>query len=187
MMLLSGILYYLFFSSSVLMYGIGLKKIIISSNQNEHNLLFYIKSLITVTLSSFLSWLFIKYLLIPANMIELFPLICLFIVIIIGVFCETLIRLTAHISAAEFSISFLCVLLSVNESTTMLQSVVYSSLCLTSCYFFIPLIMVIRKRISYAEPHKNFSHGSLIFISLAIILLVFVSFDISWLSPGGVK
>lgn len=186
-MLINAILYYLFLSSSVLICGIGLKRIIISTNQTENQLLSYFKTLITVTLSGFLSWLIIRYLLIPSGMVELYPFICLFIVLTISVFCETLIRLTAHTSTAEISLSFLCVLFSVNESTSMLQSVINSSICLTSCYLFIPLLLVIRKRISYADPQKSFSHGSLVFFSLSIILLAFLALNVSWLTPGVIK
>lgn len=186
-MIINSIFYYLFFSSVTLIYGIGIKQSIVATKNPEYTFVGYIKLAITVTLSSFLSFLLINYLLIPANMVELYPFICLFIVLIIGVFCEAVIRLTAHNSTAEISVSFLCTLLAVNESTTMLQSVVNSFICITCCALLMPILIIFRKRLSYSYPHHSFNHGSLIFISLAIILITFVAINVSWLMPGVLK
>ena len=108
------IIYYAFFSSAVLFYGIGLNRsTLIPSSSEVLGTLF--KMLASILATTVLSWLFIQNILIPLGLAELYPLVSLLIFLGITIFFETLIRITAKTVTAEFHISYLIVLLALNE------------------------------------------------------------------------
>ena len=85
-------LYYLLFSSAILIYAIGLNRATIVTHIMQIFPLIF-KSLVATISSSVLSWLFIQYILIPLNLIELYPLVALLIFTVISIFLETIIRI----------------------------------------------------------------------------------------------
>ena len=77
MIYLHTFLYYTFFSSVVLIYGIGLNKIAEIGIVKFKETIFYVKCAFTIISSSVIAWLMTYYLLVPLKITELFPLVCL--------------------------------------------------------------------------------------------------------------
>jgi Na+-translocating ferredoxin:NAD+ oxidoreductase RnfA subunit len=88
-------------------------------------------------------------------------------------------------SMPEFTVSLLCVILGTTHSISYTQALIISLSSSISYYTFIPVLFAIRKRLEYADPVQEFKSGSLIFISIAVIMLCLYSFHISWLPLGG--
>jgi electron transport complex protein RnfA len=182
--MISDILYYLIYTSAVLIYGIGTNRATVVCLKPNHIVLYFVKMIITVSCSTALIYLLTKSLLIPISIAELYPFIAVLVFSAVSVFIESLIRITSKITAAEFGVSLLCVLLAVNESTSLVQSVLIACLCTVSFYLFVPVIYSIRKRIEIGRPASDFENSSLILISVAIIMIVLVVWNVSWLNPG---
>ena len=73
MMFLKTLLNYTLFSSILLFYGIGLNKTVEIGITKFSSIIFYIKSIITIFSTSSLTWLLTYYILMPINLVELFP------------------------------------------------------------------------------------------------------------------
>jgi Na+-translocating ferredoxin:NAD+ oxidoreductase RnfA subunit len=181
------IFYYLFPASAIFLYGIGLNRVIVMSGNLSGLGLSGIKSIFAVTGSVVLSYLFIEGVLVQVQLVELYPLVCVLIFIIISVFCEVIVRIATNKSTAEFTISLLSILLSVNESNSLADAVVISITCMVSFYLLSILAYTIRRRVELSNPTSDFKSSSLLFLSLAVIMVALASWNISWLNPGVCK
>lgn len=179
--------YYTLFSSAVLLYGVGLNRsTLISDFRSIIATLF--KVFASIFFTSILSWLFVSHILMPLKLIELYPFVVLLIYLIISVFLETIVRITAKVVTSEFSVSYLIALLALNESTNLVDVMVISASCLFSFILLIPIIKVINKRIVLVGDmavHGNYR--SLLLISVAIIVVALACGNVSWLNPGVLK
>src|SRR5574344_1998738 len=163
----SDFFYYALISSTVLMYGIGLNRISYMSRHLDKYFVTALKMYVVVPASSLLGWIITDKLLTPAGMVQMFPFICIILFICISACCEMLMRMAADITTAEFSISFLCTLIAVNESSTIMEVLVISLSCVTSLFLLIPLIYALRIRLSVCSLFVEFKNDSLIYIGLA--------------------
>ena len=173
----------IFIFGAVFLYGIGLNRAIIVSSSPKDVGLSYIKSLSASVSTVSLAYLVIYNLLVPLSLQELYPLVCILIFLVVTVFIEVLIRLTVTMVIAEFSVSFLCILLAINESISLAEAVLFVICCLTSFYLLIPVLAALRKRNDHAISLPAFKN-SLILFSLAILILFVLVFDASWLNGG---
>ena len=185
--MISDFFYYALYTSAILVYGLGINRATVISEKPQHAFLFFVKMVLTVCISSVLTYLVDTALLQPAHLAELYPFAGVLIFILITVFIESLIRITAKVSVADFGVSLLCILLSVNECTSLVQCLFISFCCTFSFYFFVPFLFAIQKRIELARPASDFRNSSLTIISIALILIALVSWNVSWLNPGVLK
>ena len=182
--MMADFLYYALYTSAVLVYGIGINKATVLCEKPRNVILYLIKMIITVVTSSVLSYLATVYLLVPVHCTEIFPFACVLIFSVISVFVEALVRITAKTSAAEFAVSMLCVILAVNESSSLVTCLIISFSCVLSFFIFIPFLYAIQKRIEIARPATDFRNTSLIIISIALIMITLIVWNVSWLNPG---
>lgn len=180
----SKFFYYIFYSSAVMVYGIGLSKSTFESRSLENMRARYIKALVVITSTTILTWLFTKGVLVPVNCAELYPLFCIFIFIILSIFSETLLRLTSQISTSDFSVSLLCILLAVNESMTVVDTVVISACSLSAFFLYTGVVQAIRKRVRLASPGREIEGRGLLLMGIAVLLLAMLAWDVTWLNPG---
>ena len=175
--------YYIFFSSAVILYGVGLNSATIICDSIHELFLPVIKILVNVLSTSVLSWLILKYFLIPLNLAELYPFAALLVFFIISIFIETLVRITTKKSTSDFSLSFLIILLALNESLNIVDVVLITCCSSVSFLILIPLLYSIKKRIDIAgtlQIHGN--KKSLVLVSIAIIVTVLAVGNVSWLN-----
>ena len=180
----SKFFYYIFYSSAVMVYGIGLSKSTFESRSLENMKARYIKALIVVTSTAILTWLFTKGVLVPANCAELYPLFCIFIFVIFSVFSETLLRLTSQIFTSDFSVSLLCTVLAINESMTVVDTVIIS-VCSLSAFFLYTIVMqAIRKRMQFSSPSHEIEGRGLLLMGIAVLLLAMLAWNVTWFNSG---
>ena len=182
--MVSNLLYYVLYASAVVVYGIGLERESSLSRTPRYLVLDGLKMLITVSATSTLSYLVISRLLVPHGLAELFPFICVLVFAMISVFVESIIRITARISMAEYTVSILCVLLGVNESVSLAECVLNSIFCVAAFFAFLPVLYAVRKRTELSHPMEDFQNLSLLFLSFAIVLVILLTWNVSWLNPG---
>lgn len=172
-----------FVFGAVFLYGIGLNRAVIVSSTPRGLALSYLKSLMASVPAVALSYIVVEGLLVPLGLQELYPLVCILVFLALSVFIEVIVRLTVRSAVTEFSVSFLCILLSMNESLSAVESVVFVVCCLTAFYLLIPVLAAVRRRNDHASPLPVF-RNSLILFSLAILMLFVLVFDVSWLNGG---
>ena len=187
MIYLYTFLYYSLFSSVVLIYGIGLNKIAEIGIVKFKEVIFYVKCAIAIISSSVISWLITYYLLVPLKITELFPLVCFIVYATISTFLGGIIRLTTGRITSEFSVSYLIILLSICESSSLLFSLFISLSSLLSMLIIIPFSLTFRRRICSNGRLLDEKYYSLYFIFLAVIILLLSVWDIIWLNPGVIK
>lgn len=180
-------LYYTLFSSIVLIYGIGINKVIETGISKFYNILFYVKASVSIMATSVISWLIVNYILVPLNLVELYPLLCLLVFVLINTFLEALIRLTAGIKTTEFVISFLIILLSISESTSLLNTMLICFSSYVALLLIVPFSITFKKRVCSNGNFLDEKYFSLFFIFLAILILIITTWDIGWLSKGAIQ
>ena len=74
MIYLESFLYYIFLSSTLLFYGVGINRVAEIGFKNEVNITFYVKFILSIFITAVLAWLVTYCLLLPIGLIELFPI-----------------------------------------------------------------------------------------------------------------
>ncbi|MEE1211868.1 MAG: hypothetical protein UHO11_05160 [Treponema sp.] len=175
-------IYYIFFASSVILYGAGLNSSLILSDTVHGLFLPLTKIMFSILFSCVLTWLLITNLLVPLKLLEFYPLVALIIFLIISTLLETVVRITTSRTTAEFSFSYLIILLAINESLNMLEVIIISICSFFSFVVLIPVIYSLKKRIMLVgnmQPHGN--RKSMLLISLAVIITLLAIGNVSWL------
>lgn len=186
MIYISTFFYYICFASSALIYGIGLNRIADLDYYSDKKALYYVKIVASIFVSSVISELMVNYILVPLGITEIYPILCILIFGCINVLFESLFRLSIGISSSEFVISFIIVILSISESTGVLNTLVISGSCLISLLIVLPIVYSFRQRILSSDENKE-TYLCRFFIFIAIIILILSSFDITWLNKEVIR
>lgn len=181
--MLSNLSYYIICSSTIMLYGIGLGEAVALSGSPRSVLGVVFKSLFCTTSSTVLTWLLCTYLLCPYDLYELFPFFCAIIFLTLSVFTEILVRITAKVSTTDWTLSMLSTLLAVNEGATLLEALLICIICILSFFVITALLGNIRRRLG--QMHSIITAESLMFISIAVILLSTLAWNASWLNLRG--
>ena len=184
--MINMIFYYLFYCSAVFVYGIGINRTAVISRSMDRPLFYQlIKCTIAVLCSTALSWVIIMQLLIPSGLVELYPLIALLIYLSVAVFVEILIRITTRLKTSEFAVSYLIILLSLNESTGILDALVIALSCTMSFVIILPVLFALRRRIEIARSRTDkMKKKSFIMLAMAVIIISLAVWNVSWLNQG---
>lgn len=174
-------LFFLVFSSGIFNYGMGLQSLLYKKYNFKEFSIFFIQIFIEIFLSLSLSWFLIQKILIPSDLLQIFPLI----VFLSFYFIHSLIALvskTIRINhSTEIFIPILILIMSILHSAYFSTALVIAISCLLSYFLSIPIIYAIQIRIDKAHPLPVFKTGALILISLSVIMLSLLAFDLSWL------
>ena len=180
-------LYYTLFSSVVLIYGIGLSKIAEIGIVKFKETIFYVKCAIAILSSATISWLITNYLLVPLKITELYPLVCFIVYASVSTFLGGIVRLTTDRTTSEFAVSYLVILLSIAESSSLLYTLFISLCSLLSMLIIIPFSLTFRRRVCSNGRLLDEKYYSLYFFFLAVLILILSVWDIVWLNPEVIK
>lgn len=179
--MLSNIFYYLFYSSAVLIYGVGLDKLVRESKKPRHLWVEFCGTVICVMGSVLLTYL-VKTQMLKINMGELAPFVAVLMFLLINVFLNLVVKLSSGTSISEYTLSLLCVIFGICESGSILDCLLNSFLCVVSFYLTVPIIHALRKRIEMNGPNDGIRNLALLFMSLAVAMLALISWNVSWMS-----
>lgn len=185
-MIADTIFLYLLFSCAVLFYGTGLKRIFVYSMNPKKILFQMLRMTVTTILSVFVCRGISLLFLVPARLQELFPFVCIIFTYLFSLVTEKLFEYFLHVEVKEFSITICSVLIAVNEGLTMLHSIIIGITCILSFFFIIPILYAIRQRLHYSQQQIDFKKGALIFLSIALIMLVLFSLNVSAFNHGAI-
>lgn len=166
--MISTIMHYMIFCSSVLISGVGLSR---SATETGTSVTKLVKCAIVVFCAVCLSFVITRYLLLSAGLLALMPLVTLLVFIVCSVFVEVLVRITAEISTAEFSVGYLTVLFTLYESRNIIDAMVISFSCVLGYVLSLPLVGAMSRR-------SNTKERSLcsVLVGLAVVVLSFHAF-----------
>ncbi len=184
MIYLQIFLYYIAFSSIVLVYGVGINSIAEFGVSKKNDLMYFIKAVLTIYCTSMISWLIISKILVPLKLIELYPLVTFIIFASINGLLEGIVRIVTGKSSTEFIITYLIILISLSESTNILNVLVVCSASLVCFLILIFLGFAFKSRVLANGSRINENYYSLFFIFLAILIIVISVWDIVWINPG---
>lgn len=187
MIYIDTFLYYTLFSSILLFYGIGLNQVSEIGEQTNITIIFFLKSILSIFSTSILTYLVVAFILLPLELIEIFPIICLLIFVTFNSFAEGLVRLTTGTSTTEFLISFLIVLISIFQSSSILDTMVICFSCISGILLLIPFINVLKNKITNKDNSYVEKNICTFLILVAILILIISVFDVSWMNRGIIK
>ena len=179
--MLSNIFYYLFYSSAVLIYGVGMNKLVRESKKPRHLWLECCSTMISVLGSTLLTYL-IKTQMLKINMGELAPFVAVLMFLLINVFLNLVVKISSKTSISEYTLSLLCVIFGICESGSILECLLNSFLCVAAFYLTVPILHALRKRIEMNGPNDGIRNLALLFVSLAVAMLALISWNVSWMS-----
>ena len=169
--------YYMFFTTAVFVYGIGISRALMISEHPRKLFNDTLKMLISISSSSAISYIVTRELLLPVNLGELYPFVSVLVFSTISIFIESVVRITTRKSSAEYAVAILSVLLGVGEGTSVFESVLISCLCVFSFLFAIFVLYMMRKKFS--------NRTGLVLICISLILIALHFWDVSWFATFG--
>lgn len=178
-------LYYLLFSSSVLIYGIGFNTAIILCDSISAQKLQFLKTILTLLVTTVATSAICTSFIVPLKLAPLYPLVCIVIFLGISIFFETMIRITTAKTTSNFSFSFLIILLALNESVNLLEAVL---ICLSSLLSFILVMLlthIIKRNSTYARD-TSVNFRALVLLAMATLLASTFFVDLTKFAKGGV-
>ena len=175
------VFYYLFFTSVVFVYGVGINRALTISEHPRKLFNGALKMFISVSSSTAISYMVASRVLLPVHLTEAYPVVAVLVFSTISIFIESVVRITTKKSAAEYTVSILSVLLGIAEGSSVLEAVMVSCLCVFSFLLSIFVLYVIRKKFS--------NRTALVLISVSVILLALHFVNVSWFSVfiGGMR
>lgn len=180
--MISSILYYILYSSVFLVYGMGLDRLITLHEAFGSLMLTCFKTLISAVSTVSLSYLIIRYLLVPAGLVELYPFIVVCIYVCISIVIEVFASIGISDSVSELTIPLVSIILAVNESTGLLHILVVVSSCIIAFYVLELIIYAIRLRVESFASRSGVGMYTILLASLAVIVVALCSWNISWLT-----
>lgn len=182
--MISTILYYVFFSSIVFVYGIGIERSIVLSKKQHDIMLKALKMMICVSSTTALSYMVVCWLLVPVDLAELYPFVVILFFLAISVFVEAIIRITAKISAVESVITLMFIFIGLSESNSFGESVFISILCVFAFFMIIPFIIAITRRNELNGRKQEYEKNGFLLISIVIVMFILLSWNVTWLNRG---
>lgn len=176
------IFFYLFISSAVFVYGIGLNKIFVFSKKPQDALFFLSKEIITIVISLCICWPITSYILVPNELTELYPFFCFFIIYLISIVITEFSARLLKKNVTGFYFSYCVLLLSMNEGITFGNALLISLACILSFFCMLPIIYAIRWKMKNSMVYPSFKDGAILFICIAAILFILLAVNVSWLN-----
>lgn len=183
-MALRSLYFYMLFTSAVFMYGIGLRKVVVVSNNINHYLAWFSRTLVSTVVTLCAVWFITTSFLSPFGLTELFPFFAIIMTILICQFTYELWNLLAKLDTPEFGLTFCTVILAVSEGTSFVDALAIAVSSVLAFYLGAPLLYTFRWRMQYSDSNLIFRGGSLVFFSISVMLLVLFGINVSWLNFG---
>ena len=182
--MIGSLFYYIFYSSVVLIYGIGIERSFFLSKKKHDIFIKMTKMILCVSSTSALSYLIVNWLLVPSDLAELYPFVVILLFLAISVFIEAIIRITARISAVESGIAIMFVLIGLTESNSFGECVFISCLSIISFFVVVPFVFAITRRNDLNRKKLEYEKTGFLLVSIAIIMFIVLSWNVSWLNKG---
>ena len=184
-MIAAVVLYYIASASAVLFYGIGIARTISMKEDASRTALSCVKALSCASATASVSFLVNCWLLVPVGLSELFPFVSTLVFLVFSALIEIFIGVGIGKSPAEFSVTLLSVLISLNEGLSVGHAVVIACSCVASFYLVVLIFRSIRSRVGFYTDPRGIRVYPVLFLSLAVVILAIFGWNLSWLNVLG--
>lgn len=179
-MVSSSLIFYIFSASCILVYGIGLKDLLLAVDNPKNVFFYFLKTLFSSISAIVLTWIITTYVLAPKNLTDMFPFFLIFISLAFSILFSFLCKLIFKREINEFLLSFFITFLAVNEGTTLPQAILIGSIVSGAFYLLIPFLYSIKYRINISLVNIDLKKGAIILLSIGILLILLFAYNISW-------
>ncbi len=178
-MTLSLLFYYLFCSSAVFIYGIGLKQSMMRSNSLHYFCTASIKTLLTIVISLPVVWA-VSMFFVKRGFAEVFPIILVFVVLFVSKIIDGITSLLKGTVSAGVLLPCAIMFLAINESMNLIEAFSIALGTYLSVFLLMPLLYAIRKRLLNSMPPRDFKYYAVAFFSAAMLFFAFFAYHCSW-------
>ena len=182
MLIIDTFLFYVLFTSAVLIYGGGLLSVTEKSLPKETFAINIMESLSCVSATVALTFLITHFLLLPLGIADLYPLVALLIFVAMGVFFELIVQVTARKSGADFAFPYLVIILSLSEGGDIVICLITSVASLVSYYVLALILRALNKRNAMIRGNDAFKQRLRTFTCMVVLIFALYSLNISWLN-----
>lgn len=179
-MILSNFIFYVFSASCILVYGIGIKDLLLTVDNPKNVFLYFLKTLFSILGTISFSWIITTYVLSPKSLTDMFPFFLIFISLAFSVLFSFLCKLIFKREINEFVLSFFIAFIAINEGTTLLHGILIGTIATMTFYALIPVLYAIKYRINLSLVNIDFKKGALLLISIGLLLILLFAYNISW-------
>ena len=178
------VLYYAFYASAVLFYGIGLERTAALSVAFDKSVFRpALQCGVSALAATFLTELIAVHLLSPLGVSELYPLAALLVFAALLSGIGFLIKTPSVIQKGECAVSYLIVLLSLSESASPVDALIIAASCIFAFVLVLPVLSSLRYRIDIARSKNDgLNRYVLVMILFAILVIACAVWNVSWLS-----
>ncbi len=181
---ISTIFFYSFCVSTVLVYGAGLGQLFPGSGKNTVLLVQWGKLLAVSMGASLFMWPLVQLFLTPFGMGELYPFLCVFVVIGLEKLFDAVMGMFSKPVPFQSIIILPCVIFTLNESIVFADVFVISVGCCVSFVIISLFLMAFKKRLEFKDSVRDMRNGPLLLISIGFLLLAFFAWNVSWWNHG---
>ena len=178
------VLYYAFYASAVLFYGIGLERIAVLSVAFDKSIFRpAFRCGVSALAATFLTELITVHLLFPLGVTELYPLAALLVFTALLSGTGLFMRTPPLMQTGECAASYLIVLLSLSESASPVDALIIAVSCIFAFVLVLPVLSSLRYRIDIARAkNEGMNRYVLVMILFAILVIACAVWNVSWLS-----
>ena len=178
---------YLFASSVVYVFGIGLKHILLDSGSMKNWGTEAVYITLCVIFSAMSVWGITNLVLVPYGIEELFPLFAVIFVLLFNSIINTFFKILSFKPVRAVLLCLIIVILAVNESVVLIDVIIISLTAVFSMFLGVPVIFVIKQRLQRSAIPQSFKTVSVVFFSAAFIFFIVYSWQVAWFYKGVLK
>ena len=178
------VLYYAFYASAVLFYGIGLERAAVLSVAFDKSVFRpALRCGVSALTATFVTELIAVHILFPLGLTELYPLAALLVFAAVLSGTGLFVRTPSLMQTGECAASYLIVLLSLSESANSVDALVIAVSCIFAFVLVLPVLSSLRYRIDIARAkNEGMNRYVLVMILFAILVIACAVWNVSWLS-----
>ncbi len=174
-------MYYTFFASALLIYGISLNRLLTLSATPIIVLQSFLKSLGCSLGTTILTYAIMTQFLVRHGIGELYPFVAILVFVAISGIIELCVAIGLKHSITEFSLPMLSSILALNEAKSFPQVILICASCVCAFYLLYIILCALRRRISIFSPAYGLRIYGLLMVSLGVIAVAVFAWQNSWI------
>lgn len=179
---LNTLVFFSFVSPLIFVYGIGLERLCINSNNTISHIHFYAKNFLLVFFASTLGYIFFKFLAYPLHITFFFPLILMAILFFlekgIDYLYEGFVYAEKHVAHNERVFTFGTVIFSLYEASDYLELLIIVVLSFLILFILTTLLRSIRKKMDTFSIENKLKNLPLLLLTLGTMATAFYFLDV---------
>ncbi|WP_149554186.1 hypothetical protein [Treponema pectinovorum] len=176
------IFYYIFASSLIFYYGVGINRLLSLKRGVKTYLLSLSKTLFLTVLTTSFSYLLNFFVLKRLSAEVLMPLFMCIIFVALSFLFNFLIKAESFELGEDYVLPFMIVLMSLTESFSFVSALFISLASTASFYLLVLFVFALKKRFDLYKNGNELKSFNVLIFSIAVLLIIFYCSDVSFLN-----